>query len=305
MTDDQTKRKYLPNKVKGKYRYILMRGEYKKINKSMHYQQFLVLQLLEFIAIDKKSSQSNDSVFHKLLLELVFDAAMPDYATDGRLMNNREEYVLRVAEDLMTLKINNALDEKLLRRIGTYSDSEVRGALYEASVAAAFSRLGYEIEWIHEEGSPEFTASRDGISIDVEAKRRNRHRESGIVTDLSFKRELNAMRKNIDNAFKKKRSNPYVIFFDNDFPPASSIDRRELYNEVADVYLKKNLGNSTIMLTNSGYEYLVESTDGRNSAMLIKDSRHPLTLSVEVLKEILASFTSNPPPAISKDWVVE
>lgn len=305
MTEDQTKRRYLPNKVKGKYRYILMRGEYKKINMSVHYQQFLVLELLELIAVDKKNSQSNDSVFHKLLLELVFDAAMPNYAQDGRYMNNREVYIMRVAEDLMTLKVNGVLDDKLLRRIATYNDSEVRGALYEASVAAAFSRLGYEIEWIHEDGRPEFTATRDGVSIDVEAKRRNRHRQSDVVPDLSFKRELGAMRKNIDRAFKKKRSNPYVIFFDNDFPPASSIDRKELYNEVAVEYLNKDLGNSAIMLTNSGYEYLVESTDGRNSAMLIKDSRHSLSLSAEVLKEILTSFTSNPPPAVSIDWTVE
>lgn len=66
----------------------------------------------------------------------------------------------------------------------------------------------------------------------------------------------------------------------------------------------KNLGDSVIMLTNSGYEYLAESTNRRNSAMLIKGSGHALSLNAEILKDILASFTSSPPPAVSNDWPI-
>ena len=294
-------RKYSSNKVKNDFRYILKRGDYIKIPKEIHYQQYLIsMLLLEILKIDITIYERSDSVFHKMMFEYISNASNPNFNEDGRRGNNIETYLFSAAEDIVSLYLDNSIDESLLRRLKTNNDREVRGALYEVSIAAAFLRNGYKIIWLRGQREPEFTAVLGEIMIDVEAKRRDRH--NSIHKAYNIEKELKAFRQNLSKALRKKRTHKYLICLDSDLPPRSSIDNKDLYDEFSKQFGNYNIDNTTVLMTNSGYEYLPDDNNKRNSAYVLKDVN---SIDNKIIKSLIDSLNSDLPDAVSKNWLVE
>lgn len=239
------------------------------------------------------------SVFHKILYEHISEVSSPEFNSEGRAAINSEIYLYSVADDIISLYREDLLNKNLLKRLNSSNDGEVRGAIYEISIAAAFVRMGYKIKWISDESRPEFTATKDDVLIDVEAKRRDRH--NTLENGYDIKREIRAIRQNITKALNKKRTNLYLICLDSDLPPAASFDNKSLYDAVATNFGNNDLKGSAILLTNNGYEYLPNSLNRKDSALVVKDSN---AINDEVLKSLIRAMHDDMPDAVSDEWPI-
>jgi hypothetical protein len=123
--------------------------------------------------------------------------------------------------DLYVLKDNQAFQSTILKRLR--NQTEFPGARYELYVAATFVRAGFTIKYENEKDAthshPEFLATHTatGITLAVEAKRRNRPRDKPDST-ISTPTRLGIaplLRKALD----KNVERPFAVFIDMDLPP--------------------------------------------------------------------------------------
>lgn len=150
---------------------------------------------------------------------------------------------LLLAYDLYTLNHHRALQDRLVHRLR--NADQYQGARHELFAAATCIRAGFDIE--HEDESDgsskhtEFTAvhRRTGAHISVEAK--SRHRK-GVLGEPGVRVPDDRVRVRIghlvNEALKKPRLHPFVIFVDLNLPPNSPAPlSREWYKTVADPLL--------------------------------------------------------------------
>lgn len=290
-------RSYPSNKVKNGKRYILLRGEHISFPSDYHYHQYLVSVLLaNVIGPQLFINQNDDSAFRRLLINHI--KKMTSYSSQESIKaTNADVYLVATASDLELLYINQKLDSGLMKRLRSKNDGEMRGAILEIAVAAAFIRDGYDIDWLNGNSLPEFTATKT-LPFDVEVKRRNR--TGKMVFDLE--KEIKANRQNLANALKKNRNNPYVIFLDSDIPPRSSKENDEFYNRCRAEFGNYNLENVAVVITNNGYENDENQFEtGKNSAMVIQGNGSP---DREMVERIIKSLSAKLPPPISDGWPV-
>jgi hypothetical protein len=288
-------RDYPSNKVKNGKRYLLIRGEYLTFPQEYHYHQYLVSVLLaNAIGPQLFTDQNDSSAFRRLLFSHIKEMTS-NPSGEAYRATNADVYLVTTASDIELLFINDKLDQDLLKRLRSQSDSEMRGAILEISAAAAFLRAGYSVDWLKGESLPEFTASKSK-QIDVEVKRRNR---TGKV-EFDMDKEIKANRQNLAKALKKKRKNPYIVFLDSDIPPKSSKENKIFYDRCREEFGNYELEGVAVVISNNGYEHdgaAIES--GKNSVMVIQGNNSP---DQKMIEEIIRSLHSKLPPPISSGW---
>lgn len=292
-------RNYPLHKVKNGSRYILLKGEHLRFPQEYHYYQYLIAMLFIIIRLKPDTNYYEKSIFHRMLIDHI--KRMTTLGDDeGFEATNNEVYLYSVASDLELLFIEDSLDKDILKRLRSSDDGELRGVIYEVSVAAAFVRIGYSIEWLRGTKLPEFIASKNGSRINVEAKRRNR--TSTAKNEYDVDREVRAMRQLVWNAQQKERTGSYLIFIDTDLPPKTSGDNAQIYEKLSIELQKATMSDVVILLTNSGYEHDRENVSNNNSGLIIKKES---TISHEVLDLFIESFHADLPDAISDKWKVD
>jgi hypothetical protein len=137
--------------------------------------------------------------------------------------NGYVQSLISLAFDIYLLKNAGVLDEKLLRRLRL--KDQYQGARYEMTVASAFVKAGWSIEWCKDKQGvpiPEFIAtSSDGTQkIAVEAK--SKHRD-GVLHKNGLFDPKNAEKGNMLYLFKEALGKetfglPYAIFLDLNSP---------------------------------------------------------------------------------------
>jgi len=211
--------------------------------------------------------------------------------------NNADIYLVTTANDIELLYIKGLLPVGIVKRLRSKSDGEMRGAIYEVAIAAAFVRNGYKISWLTEDGRPEFTAEKNGL-VDVEAKRRNRVG----VAEYNIDTEIRAIRGNLKLALKKKHDNPYMILVDSDMPPKTSEESVTFYERCQREFAQYELDKACLIITNSGYENDKDRIEsGKNSAMVFLGKNGP---PKEVIEATIRSMHSELPEPVSSDWPV-
>lgn len=255
------------------------------------YHQYLMLGFLGAIMDGVRlTSDDNSSVFSKLYVKHI-EKNMHSNSQPYR-MTHGDVYLVSIASDLELLQSDNNLPEKIVKRLKSESDGEVRGAIYEVSLAAGFIRAGYDIGWIDFDSSPEFHATKGNITVDVEGKRRDRSENLGTTIEQNVR----AIKKNITKAMKKHHRKRYLIFIDTDFPPMSSKRNKQLYDKLAEELGQSSYQGVAVILTNSGYEHENDNIDkGQNSMMVIQGSG---SLPADYIKELLTSIFARLPDAI-------
>jgi hypothetical protein len=133
---------------------------------------------------------------------------------------------LLLAYDLYTLHRHSALQDRLVCRLR--NSSQYQGARHELFAAATCIRAGFDIEHEDElDGASkhaEFTAVhlRTGARFSVEAK--SRHRK-GVLGEVGAREPDTWVRIRVghlvNEALKKPRKHPFVIFLDLNLPPSS------------------------------------------------------------------------------------
>ncbi|MDB5167264.1 MAG: hypothetical protein JWN26_409 [Candidatus Saccharibacteria bacterium] len=276
-----------------------MRGEYLQFSVSVHYYQYLIGMLFIILGLPKRSDANVGSVFHRILIEHLDEVNDPGFNSEGRTASNKETYLYSFADDIVLLYLEGFLLQSHIKRIRSANDGEVRGVIYELTLAASFVRLGYKIKWLTDESQPEFTAIKDSIAIDVEAKRRNRHNSSDEEYKLT--REIRAFRANFKNALTKTRTNKYLVCLDSDLPPAASFDLKDLYEAMSKEFGSNDLKDTAILMTNYGFEYLPDGQNYANSSLVIKDKN---SIDDEVLEALIRSINADMPDAVSQEWPI-
>lgn len=124
---------------------------------------------------------------------------------------------LSLAYDLYILADHHKLQNSLIHRMQQPDKTNFWGARYEAMVAAIFIKAGFEIEYQPETDikQPEFIATHSETKerIAVEAKKKNRQNLSKDENEI----KLN-IRTRINDAVKKYKEIPYVLFVELDLP---------------------------------------------------------------------------------------
>lgn len=235
------------------------------------------------------TDEDNTSVFSKLYVDHIKRNTGGD--PSPYLAANRDIYLLTLASDLEILEATRNLPEKIIKRLKSESNEEMRGAIYETALAAGFVRAGYEIGWIDFDSSPEFYATRNGISVDVEGKRRNRTENLNSTVEQNVR----AIKKNIAKAMKKHHRKQYLIFIDTDLPPSSLADNSRLFIKLSEELQDRNYKGIAVILTNSGYEHVSDVADsGKNSFMVIQG---PDSLNADQIQEAMVSIFAKLPGA--------
>lgn len=295
--DKIPRRSYPSNKVKNGVRYVITRNGHLSFPVFYHYHQYLVSILLSHIIGAELFNDNEDkSAFRNLLF-----AHIKKYVSGPQYQmvrsSNADTYLLYTASDIELLFINDLLPSKILKRLKSKSDSEMRGVIYEIAIAAAYVRAGYEVQWLTGDSLPEFSATKN-VVIDIEAKRRNRVGKK----EYNLEKEIHAIRQNLAKALKKKRQGLYLIFLDSDIPPKSSTENEYFYERCREEFGDYNLDKTAVIITNNGYENDQDAVDrGKNSVMVFRGKGGP---SKKIIEEIILSLYAKLPEAISLEWPV-
>jgi hypothetical protein len=152
-------------------------------------------------------------------------------------------YIL-LAYDLYTLNHHNALQSRLVQRLR--HPDQYQGARHELFAAATCIRAGYNID--HEDESDgsrkhaEFSSvhRRTGARICVEVKSKHRKGVLGMAGDrLPDDSVCVRIGHLVNEALKKPRKHPFVIFLDLNLPPRSPAPRSdEWFGKVVDPLLR-------------------------------------------------------------------
>jgi hypothetical protein len=138
------------------------------------------------------------------------------------------QYLVSLAFDIASLIHSGALPDSLIRRMRNLD--QYQGARYEIAVAAIFARLGLSIDWIDDQKAsatkhPEFFATRDDLTIAVEAKSRHR---PGVIHRPGEQEEAKVVRGDVQRLFNRAREKevgevPFMIFIDVNAPPSPGV----------------------------------------------------------------------------------
>jgi hypothetical protein len=115
-------------------------------------------------------------------LEELKKASFPTDHRPGQIVGFRPSgdtlSLASLADDLFRLHAINALPNRLLKRIRI--PREFQGARYEASVAAALARAGFEIQWLTDKSTkhPEFIATHSTLGEQLAVEVKSRHRSN-------------------------------------------------------------------------------------------------------------------------------
>jgi hypothetical protein len=289
-------RQYPPNKVKNGNRYIYFKGDYLKFPRSYGYYQYLIEVLAPHLLgkgifeFNKKSTRLS-----QYLEQYVFEMM---FGPKGVMIKarNMDIYVLELLSDLNDLYLNDSLDKKIVKRLNTNSEQETRGVIYEIKIAAAFVRMHQPIAWLHGDQQPEFKVNDGGV--DVEAKRRDRSAAGEFNMDV----EISAIKRNLWDALKKKRSCPLLVFMDTDLPPRHSSESK-IFNETISKELgQKEFNDIALIMTNNGYDDVALSDNtGKNSFLIIRGNRAP---SPYYINEAINSSFASLLPEFSDEWPI-
>ncbi|MEO5950132.1 MAG: hypothetical protein ABIQ04_01655 [Candidatus Saccharimonadales bacterium] len=290
-------RQYPSYTADGKVRRITLGKSSFTVPYRWTYYQYLILGVYTMVfSKEFLNDDNNDSVLRKMYKAHI-DKVQSE--TSLFILTNADAYLIYLASDLEQLVAKNSLPEGIIKRLRSTNDGEMRGAIYEITMAAAVTRTGYKIDWLTEPSRPEFTAYGKEVLIDFEAKRRDR--TGRINYDLEI--EVRAIEKNLRKALKKKTMNQYVIFMDTDLPPGPA----QKYNEIMEAMMKKiglhEQKKIVVVTTNTGYEHDPTVTDfGKNSVAMYK-SDDGVNLH-EVKKIILQMHAKLPKDASSSGWPI-
>jgi hypothetical protein len=147
--------------------------------------------------------------------------------------------LVALAHDLYLLQKVDRLPEKLTERLRNYN--EFQGARYEAAIAAAFVKCGFEIEWINDRTGPhpEFLArnKKTGEEVAVETKSRRRPGVLHQPGELPPREELRADVERLyrDATRQDPQDRPFAIFLDVNLPPDMAPDEAGAWrNEIVE-----------------------------------------------------------------------
>lgn len=197
--------------------------------------------------------------------------------------------LLSFAYDLYTLEHHGLLSERLVSRLK--QPDLFQGARYEAFVAAACVRAGFDIELEDEsDGSSthcEFTARHrgTGAKYSVEAKSRTR---SGFLGQAGPRKPLKEIEADLNRllvpALRKTANHDRIVFIDVNVPPSeSSLLESTRFNKIGSqvLRLEKNpqgppLPAAIVFFTNFPYHFVEGGTDPlRGQAVLLTGVNMP------------------------------
>lgn len=175
---------------------------------------------------------------------------------------------------------NNHLPRDVVEKIkGLKGDEKILGAMYEARIAALYSRAGYQLEWFHEKNKsqPEFIAThrywKDSIAVEAKAISRsgvfNRPGEKEVFENIRALIKGHfikaAEKKEKENASEKFRNLPYFIFIDMNFPNDKPIEKvlerwsggiiEDIFKQIKAPHIRVPSSFNAIALTNFSWHY--------------------------------------------------
>jgi hypothetical protein len=112
---------------------------------SWGYYQYLMLGFFpNVIGRDYLMNSDGSAVISRLYMQHMRKNINSNSQSPYRLIN-ADIYLLTLAADLETLYLTNNANESILRRLRSKHNTEMRGVIYEMSLASGFARAGYKI----------------------------------------------------------------------------------------------------------------------------------------------------------------
>lgn len=181
--------------------------------------------------------------------------------------------LLALAFDVCSLMHRNKLPDHMVNRLR--NKNEYQGVRYEIAIAAIFSRLDFDIEFLDTQENRsishcEFIARHrhNGLEIAIESKSRHR---SGVINQEGNFDENMALRGNIDKLFEKAISQnpgdrPFLIFIDLNLPitPYIKMSDKQWFREIQEKIGARGCSAdkpepfSGVFFTNYSYHYQAE-----------------------------------------------
>ena len=212
--------------------------------------------------------------WHGLLAKLRPSAPVINSGLTSAPMTGAAAVYLRLSYDLYTLAHNAEVSAVLVQRLK--NPEQFPGAHYEAHVAAALIRAGFDLAFEDERDRRtshcEFTATskQSGCRFSVEAK----HREPCDEKQAAEGRLR--VRKRLHNALGKRADHQRVVFIDVNVPDAVADDRTPafLHGVLADLRTSETkppggvaLPPAYIFVTNHPFQYDLEGTRFRTAVL--------------------------------------
>lgn len=155
----------------------------------------------------------------------------------GMVPNGFVHFLHTFAFDIATLVHKESLPGFFIKRL--QNKKEFQGARYEVTIAAIFTRLGFDVKFLDEDSNPEphgeFITKhiQSGLEIVVEVK--SRHRE-GILHEKVHKTEIDQLKPKLQNITKQalsknKGDKPFIAFVDVNLPANGKSVFQELWFE--------------------------------------------------------------------------
>jgi len=207
-------------------------------------------------------------------------------------MDGYTKYLLSLAFDVYSLQLKNHLPEYLLERLK--NRNEFQGVRYEIAVAAIFTRIGYEIEFLDKEKKKnkhcDFIAINKNLNLMIAVEAKSRHRR-GIIHESGERPEEKKLLKGdihslINTALKQNPNTmPFVIFVDLNSPQTLNPDiNQKPYMSNIKKMLDSTESDTPIFVTNFSYHYQEASNAGPTEYLIMmpffKKSLMPQILSV-------------------------
>lgn len=189
-----------------------------------------------------------------------------------------------LAFDICSLEHTLQLPEHIIHRLKNYN--EYQGAHYEIAIAAIFSRLGCEINFLDKEkiSTPhcEFIATHieTGVSVAVEVKSRQKSGVKHAQGKMDYKKSLKGdVHKLLNSALKQNPKNkPFIIFIDVNAPltPKMSLENKPWIKDVQKIMhtypettIQKPEEYSAIFFTNFSSHYDEEKESSPNEYLAV------------------------------------
>lgn len=218
--------------TQGTVRYRIVRGERWERPGTETFDEFIVAHLKYVLGPEwGKRQVSLPREEQHAVVRWMFDAAqyqeevLPEGHQDGDLFiappSGSAMELLSLADDVYRLSLLERIPRRVLKRLR--DPGFFQGMRYELSLAAAFTRAGFTVDWLDEQSSKhgEFTISADGQeAVLVEAKSRHR---PGILHHPGTPADQDELRADVIGLYAKalkKETNgfPFLICVDVNLP---------------------------------------------------------------------------------------
>ena len=217
-----------------------------------------------------------------------------------------------LAFDVYCLRHRATLPKKLINRLS--SADQYQGARYEIAIAAMFTRLGFQVEFLDGKKLSgrrcEFIATHPEKSVSVAVEAKSRHRR-GVIHFKGQSTEAERLKGDIqsllDDALAQNPGDmPFMIFVDLNAPATPDLDipDKPWFKDIwaiIDGYGANSAESpdpfNAIYVTNFSFHYEEEQVSGKGEYIYIipKYATHPLDHKVyELLERGLADFGNVP-----------